>query len=51
MIWNYLNNFLDIKCERCENKCKWISEDGSKAYCQDHFPFFDIEKSLVDFSR
>lgn len=49
MTWLTLEQFfaLDKKCSRCDRQAKWVASLDSPAYCEEHFPYFDIEKSKI----
>lgn len=37
------------KCSHCDNKAKWIHEDGKPpSYCDEHFPYHEEKKREVN---
>ena len=52
MTWLTLEQFLSLgkKCSHCDKKAKWIANEKSPAYCDQHFPYIDMDSSLISCS-
>jgi hypothetical protein len=49
MVWMTIDQFLAIgmKCSHCEKKATWLAHTESPAYCDEHFPYWDINRSVI----
>jgi hypothetical protein len=53
MVFLTIDQFLALgkKCSHCDKKATWIVCKESPAYCDDHFPYWDIKKSRISIEQ
>ena len=49
MTWFTIDQYLQLgtKCSHCNKNAKWLGPKDSPAYCDEHFPYWDCQKSQI----